>query len=198
MSRLIESIRLNDGKFYNLFHHEQRMSRSLNMLFGMNQPVDLEKFLHGTQFPQRGLYKCRIVYDQVSRETTFSPYEARKVRRIKIVEDDHISYEFKFLDRVSIDRLFELRGDCDDVLIIRQGVVTDCSYSNIVFRKGKEWYTPDSALLKGTMRQHLIDGNKIQAREIHQKDIRSFDTFKIINAMLEFDSPEIEVSDIVF
>jgi len=174
------------------------MARSLEMLFGMNRPVDLEKFLHGTQFPQKGLYKCRIVYDHVSRETTFSPYEARKVRRVKIVKDDYISYEFKFLDRGSLDRLFDLRGDCDDVLIIRQGIVTDCSYSNIVFRKGKEWYTPASALLKGTMRQHLMDKNKIQAREIHQKDIRSFHTFKIINAMLEFDSPEIEVSDIVF
>jgi len=198
MSRLIESIRLHDGKFYNLFYHEQRMTRSLDRLFGMNRPVDLEKFLHGTQFPEKGLYKCRIVYDHVSKETTFSRYEARKVKRIKIVEDDQISYEFKFLDRVPIDRLFELRGDCDDVLIIRQGMVTDCSYSNIVFRRGNEWHTPASALLKGTMRQHLIDRNKIQAREIRQKDIRSFDTFKIINAMLEFDSPEIEVSDIVF
>ncbi|MEX2233424.1 MAG: aminotransferase class IV [Cyclobacteriaceae bacterium] len=198
MSRLIESIKLLDGKFYNLFYHEQRMKYSLRMVFGSNETCELEKFLLEKAYPASGVHKCRIVYDDVSREVTFSSYEPRKVNRVKVVEDDTISYECKFLDRRHIDRLFGLRDDCDDVLIIRQGLVTDCSYSNIAFRKGDQWYTPQSALLKGTMRQKLIDQNKIQTREICKEDIRSFDTFRIINAMLEFGSPEIEVSDIVF
>ena len=198
MSRLIESIKLLDGMFYNLFYHEQRMKHSLRMLFGSKNSIELEKFLFEKEYPGTGLYKCRIVYDDVANEVTFSPYEPREIERVRVVEDDAISYEYKFLNRREIDRLFALRGDCDDVLIIRQGLVTDCSYSNIVFRKGDQWYTPKSALLKGTMRQHLIDENKIQLREIQKKDIRSFDTFRIINSMLEFDGPEIEVSDIVF
>ena len=187
-----------DGKFYNLFYHEQRMKHSLQILFGSNKAIELEKFLRQNRHPETGLFKCRIVYDDVSREVTFTPYGPGKVKRVKVVEDDEISYEHKFSDRRDLDRLFGLRDDCDDVLIISKGLVTDCSYSNIVFRKGNYWYTPQSALLKGTMRQSLIDKNKIQAREIRKKDIRSFDTFRIINAMLEFDSPEIEVSDIVF
>ena len=52
--------------------------------------------------------------------------------------------------------------------------------------------------LEGTMRQRLLDEKIIQLREIRSSDIRSFDTFRIINAMLEFESPEIEVSAIVF
>lgn len=198
MYRLIESIKLLNGKFHNLFYHEQRMQHSLEMLYGKKEPVDLKKFLSAQAYPHNGLYKCRIVYDDVSRDTTFAPYMPREIRRVRIVEDDHIAYKFKFLDRQAIDRLFDQRGECDDVLIISRGKVTDCSFSNIVFSRGREWFTPDSPLLKGTMRQRLLVENKIREREILKSDIRSFDTFRIINAMLEFESPEIEVSDIVF
>jgi 4-amino-4-deoxychorismate lyase len=174
------------------------MKHALNILYGNDNPVDLEKFLLEQEYPRTGLLKCRIVYDDISRETTFTPYEAKRIKTVRIVEDDGISYEFKYADRAPINRLFERRGDCDDILMIRQGYVTDCSFSNIIFRKDQDWYTPITPLLKGTMRQSLIDKNKIKPREILKSDIRSFNTFKIINAMLEFDSPEIEVSDIVF
>jgi 4-amino-4-deoxychorismate lyase len=174
------------------------MKRSLKALFEGHNEIDLEKLLRATEYPRNGLYKCRIVYDGSFSEVSFTPYEARKVKRVKVVEDDDISYEFKFLDRTAINRLFGLRGDCDDVLIVRKGQVTDCSFSNVVFRSGDEWYTPGTPLLEGTMRRNLLDQNKIQVREIQKRDIRSYDAFKIINAMLEFDSPEIEVSNIVF
>lgn len=198
MSRLIESIKLLDGRFLNLFYHEQRMMHSLRALYGIDRPAEVEKYLYGTQYPQKGLYKCRVIYDDHSRQVSFHPYERKKIRRLKIVEDDGISYDFKFLDRQRIDRLFSLRGGCDDVLIVKLGKVTDCSFSNIVFRKSGTWFTPATALLKGTMRQKLMDENKIECCEIDKERVRSFDAFKIINAMLEFDSPEIEVSDIVF
>ena len=198
MSRLIESIKLLDGRFHNLLYHEERMERSLKALHGTVKPVRLEKYLREHEYPQAGLFKCRIVYDGIASETTFTPYEAKTIRRVTIVEDDTICYGLKYEDRAAINRLFERRGDCDDILIVRQGRVTDCSFSNIVFRKAEDWYTPAAPLLKGTMRQNLIDRNKIRPGEILKADIRSFDAFKIINAMLEFDSPEIEVSEIVF
>ena len=198
MSRLIESIKLLDGKFYNLVYHEARMQYSLASLFGGNDKPELESFLRRSDYPRKGLYKCRILYDDKSRSVSFYPYEARRIKSVRIVHDDTISYPYKYEDRQAIERLFSMRGDCDDVLIVRSGKVTDGSYSNVVFRKGQEWFTPEVPLLKGTMRQKLIDENKIQPREILLGDIRSFDGFKVINAMLEFDSIEIEVSDIVF
>ena len=126
------------------------------------------------------------------------PYEPRAVRRVKVVEDDQITYSFKYVNRDAINRLFDQRGACDDVLVVKQGKVTDCSYSNIVFRKGSEWVTPSAPLLEGIMRQQLIDQNKIKVREIEKSEIRSFLSFKLINAMLRFDGPEIDVSNIVF
>lgn len=198
MSLLIETIKLLDGRLFNLTGHEERMNRSLSALLSAAPVWDLEQFILQHKPPVGGLYKCRIIYDATTRQVGFTPYEQRSVKRIKVVEDDDISYSCKFVERGPIDRLFALRGDCDDVLIIRKGKVTDCSYSNVVFRKGDEWYTPDAPLLEGTMRAKLIRENKVRVAEIRKEDIRSFDSLKMINAMLEFSSPEIDVSEIVF
>jgi 4-amino-4-deoxychorismate lyase len=198
MCRLIESIKLLDGKFHNLSYHEERMMSSLRKLFGHNELIDLQVYLNSKRFPRKGFYKSRIVYDHRTMEIEFTPYVARPVQNLKVIEDDGIEYDLKLADRSAIDRLFQRRGRCDDILIVRNGRVTDSSISNVVFRKGSDWFTPRSPLLKGTMRQNLLDQKNIREEEISKKDIRSFETFKTINAMLEFDSPEIEVSNIVF
>lgn len=198
MSLLIESIKLLDGQFHNLFYHEQRMNRALKMLCGVHENFDLEEFLQLIEKPKQGLYKCRVVYDDQSREVEFVPYQPKVINNLRIVEHDRISYEFKFQNRKLIDRLFELRKDSDDILIVKKGYITDSSYANIVFRRGKKWFTPWSALLKGTMRTKLLERNLISEEEIRVEDINSFESFKLINAMFEFDAPEIEVTNIVF
>jgi 4-amino-4-deoxychorismate lyase len=198
MSLLIESIKLLDGKYYNLFYHEQRMNRSLKMLCGVQDTVDLEEYLKNIETPSHGLYKCRIVYDDRSWETEIIPYEVKPVNSLRIIEHDRISYEFKYHDRKAINRLFELRKNCDDVLIVKRGMVTDSSFANIAFRRGKKWYTPWSPLLKGTMRSKLLERNIIEEEEIRLKDIYNFEAFRLFNALLEFELPEQGLSNIVF
>lgn len=197
MSLLIESIKVVDGRFCNLFYHEQRMIRSLNALCGVDEDLNLEHFLQELQVPSQGVFKCRIVYDELTKEVEFIPYEPKSIRSLRVVEHDRINYEFKYKDRKSIDKLFALREDCDDILIVKKGNITDSSFANIVLKRDDEWYTPWSALLKGTMRQKLIDDGTIVEEEITVADLPSFKTFKLINAMLEFDGPEIDVSQIV-
>jgi 4-amino-4-deoxychorismate lyase len=197
MSLLIETIKVVDGKFCNLFYHEQRMIRSLEALCGVDEDIILEEFLNELTVPKEGLFKCRIVYDEHTKEVEFIPYKIRPVKNLKIVENDRINYDFKYADRKQIDKLFEQRDGCDDILIVKKDEVTDASYANIVFKRGSEWVTPWSPLLKGTMRQKLIEHNKITPEKILLEDIPSFQSFKLINAMLEFDSPEIDVSNIV-
>jgi 4-amino-4-deoxychorismate lyase len=197
MSLLLESIKLQDGAFCNLFYHEQRMNRALHLLCGVQDHFELEEFLTRLESPRHGLFKCRIVYDENSREVEFLPYIPRPVNTLRVVEHDRINYEFKYNDRKNINRLFDLRKECDDVLIVKRGFVTDTSYCNIVFRRGKRWYTPWSALLKGTQRQKLLEHNVILEEDIRVEDISSFDSFKLVNALVEFDGPEIEVSNIV-
>jgi 4-amino-4-deoxychorismate lyase len=197
MSLLIETIKVVDGKFCNLFHHEQRMIRSLEMLCGVEVDIILDEFLQEIKTPQAGIFKCRIIYDDQTKEVEFIPYKIRLVNKLKIVENDRINYEFKYVDRKQIDKLFEEREECDDILIIKKGEVTDASHANIVFKRNNDWITPWSPLLKGTMRQKLIEESKIIPEKILLEDIATFKSFKLINAMLEFDSPEIDVSNIV-
>jgi len=198
MSLLLESIKLKDGEYQNLFYHEQRMNRSLKTLCGEIDHFDLEDFLKHLEKPVQGLYKCRIVYDEQSKEVEFMPYTPKPINSLRVIEHDRISYEYKYADRKTLNKLFELRQTSDDILIVKRGLVTDSSFANIVFRRGKHWYTPWSALLKGTQRAKLLEHGIIQEEEIAADDIKTFQTFKLINAMLEFESPEIDVSNIGF
>ena len=197
MSLLLESIKLIDGEFRNLFYHERRMNRALKFLCGVQEYFNLEEFLQNLDWPEKGLFKCRMVYDDNSRDVEFIPYEYKTINSLRVVEHDRVSYEFKYAERRVINRLYDLRKNCDDVLIVKRGLVTDTSYANILFRRGKYWYTPWSALLKGTMRANLLERDLIQEEEIRPEDIKTFETFKIINAMWEFDAPEIDVSNII-
>ena len=198
MSLLFESIKLKDGEYSNLFYHEQRMNRSLKVLYGWQGNIDLKEFLGNVKNPGQGLYKCRILYDNRTKEVEFSPYQVRPVHTLRIIEHDRISYELKYNDRKTINELFELRKDCDDILIVKRGMVTDSSIANIVFKRNKMWYTPSDALLKGTMRSKLLERKLIQEEEIRVDEIYNFESFKLINAMLEFESSELDVSNIVF
>lgn len=196
MSLLIESIRCQDGTFHNLVYHQRRVNHAFRSLFH-SQPHNLTRLLESVQPPPTGCWKWRIEYDETSACTELVPYKPRVVKRLLAVHDDAISYPHKYRDRSDIDRWFRLRGICDDILIIRNGEVTDTSIANIVFRRGRDWYTPLHPLLPGTQRQALIDAGKIRPIVIRKEDIPSFESFRLINAMIGFDGPEQAVSNIV-
>ena len=197
MFQLIETIRLHDGQFGNLRYHEQRMQRAMNEVFGADQKVNLEEVLRNYSKPPLGLYKCRLVYNNKRNEVEFISYTIRPAHWLKIVHDDTISYDHKFEDRNEIENDFKKRGNCDDVLIIKKGRVTDTSQANIVFRRRNEWITPTSFLLPGTMRQSLLDKKMIVEEEISVDDLSGFESFKLMNAMLMFDAPERSIENIV-
>lgn len=197
MSLLLESIKLVDGELRNLFYHERRMNRALKVLCGAHEHFDLERFFENLDLPTKGLYKCRMIYDDFSRDVEFIPYQYQTINSLRVVEHDRVSYEFKYADRKVLNRLYELRKNCDDILIVKRGYVTDTSYANIMFRRGKTWYTPWSALLKGTMRASLLERNLVMEEDIRIEDIKTFDAFKLVNAMWEFDAPELDISKII-
>ena len=196
MSQLIESIRLNDGQFNNLKYHEQRMDCSLKELYNIDGRSDLNHFFRSIEYPRKGLYKCRLLYDNQSKSTEFVPYTIKRVKSLKLIVDNDILYNHKYLNRAPINKLFEKRDNCDDILIIKNGGVTDSSYANIVFNSGDKWYTPQTYLLKGTMRESLIQSGEIKEEQIKSTDIMKFKKFKLINSMLGFETMECDISTI--
>jgi 4-amino-4-deoxychorismate lyase len=197
MSLLIETICLKDGEFRNLTYHEQRMQRALKLVYESNTKPRIEDYLKNTPFPELGFYKCRITYNDQFKKAEFINYEIRPITSLKCIVNDSISYEHKFEDRHELNALFAQKQNCDDILIIKSGLITDASYANIVFREGDHWVTPTSFLLQGTMRSSLLDRKLITEQVIRVQDLQRFTKFKLINAMLGFEGPEIDVSNIV-
>lgn len=195
MSQLLESIYLKDGEFRNLLYHEARMQLSTKAVFNSNQKVDLSA-LKNEAFPPTGLYKVRVVYDTQIRNVEFVPYEVRLVNSLKLVYDNNINYHHKFLDRTKLEHLYSLRGKADDILIVKNGLITDSFYANVIFKKGGNWFTPTSYLLNGTMRQSLLAEGAIKEASITVENYQHYQSCKLINAMLGMDSSSIPIEAI--
>jgi len=189
MSRLIETIRYTGGKPLNIDYHLRRINAS--------RPAwDRIAMLESIQVPGDVTHKVRIVYDKTTYTITVEPYTIRPIRSLKLVVDNNIVYDHKYEDRKALNVLFSRRTDCDDILIVKNGVVTDTSYSNIIFRKEDKWFTPGTFLLNGTMRQYLLHKRMISEMPITPANITQFSHFKLINAMLRDEAPESEVLNI--
>ncbi len=195
MSRFLETIKLLDGEFYNLEYHQQRLSNTCSHFKLVN--FNLHLFLKDQAIPRKGLYKCRIVYGADGVKFECIPYHAKSVKSLKLVESDSIDYQFKSEDRTEMNQLFNQRGDADDVIIIKNGLITDSSYANLLFWDGKNWFTPEEPLLKGTQRAFLIQTELVKQSIISTTDLRKFEKVKLINSMLGMQGPEILVSNII-
>jgi 4-amino-4-deoxychorismate lyase len=85
-----------------------------------------------------------------------------------------------------------------DIIIIKNGLVTDTSFSNICFYDGTRWLTPAKPLLKGTMRAYLLSKNLIIEKDISVEIIKSYKKLRFINAFNGFENPfELEISAIM-
>jgi 4-amino-4-deoxychorismate lyase len=182
MCLLFETIKILEGEIYNLEFHQKRVDKSGNIL-------DLSKIINIPDDNKTGLFKCKIIYSRELKSISFEPYNIRKIRNIKIVHDDEINYSKKYLNRKNIENLLEQNKNYDDILIIKNGFVTDSSKANIVFFDGGKWITPTSPLLEGTQREKLLKNKIITKQEIKIENIKSMKYFMLINAMNEF-NPE--------
>lgn len=197
MCRFIETIAVLNGQVQRLALHQQRVDRTLHA-FAPGTTLDLHAAIKQQRKHDGGLIKCRVVYDGHQHQVTFAPYIPRPANSLRVVVNNAIDYSFKFENRGPIDEAFSRRDGCDDILIVRNGLITDTSIANIVFRKGDRWFTPDRPLLEGTMRQYCLESGMIVATGILASDVSSFDGFRLINAMLGSDAHEQPVSNILF
>ncbi len=185
MCRLFETIKVINKNLQNIEYHNSRLNSSRKELFGADDFIYLENIIKIPSSLSDDVYKCRVIYNKKIEKIEFEPYKPRIIRSLKLVECNDIEYGFKYHDRSMINELFEKRGDCDDILIIKNGWVTDTSFSNIIFLNGKQWVTPSHPLLFGTKRQKLLDEGKIISKKIKSEDISKYQGARLINSMLD-------------
>jgi len=198
MCFLLETIKIENGEIRNLKYHNLRFNKSRKEKFGISAEADLSEWLTIPTDMGSGVYRCRMIYGDQLEKIEFHTPKTRTIRSLKLVHSQEIDYPYKYADRKQLESLFAQRGNCDEVLIVKNGFVTDTSISNIVFRQDDgSWVTPNSPLLSGTMRMYLLDTGQISESVIRPEILHSFTGAKMINCMMDIDeSPLIEMDRI--
>lgn len=192
--QLIETLRMEDGQIERLSYHEARYVKAVSHFFpdrSRGRLIDilcrhgLSVHNHALDYP--GIWKIHVDYNADGNNVDVSPYHPKHVASLRLVTDDDIDYSYKYADRSELQKCLEKRGDCDDIIIVKDGLLTDTSYSNIALFDGSSWLTPRTPLLKGTMRAYLLDQRMIKEADLRPADLTSFSKVCLINAMLPLD-----------
>lgn len=187
---LFETLAIEHGNVLNIERHQQRYERSLQAFYGDKSAVvfpnvfQLAKHIHvPAELCSEPLIRCRIDYNAEQIQCRYFPYTRKNYRTFKPIVCDHIDYGLKYADRTLLNELLAQKGDCDEIIIIKNGYVTDCTIGNLIFRQGTQWFTPDTPLLEGTQRTKLLAQGRIKVRSILATDLHLFKEVRLINAL---------------
>lgn len=186
MFRLLETIKVFQRKVWNIEYHNARMNRSRRELFHLETELDLTDFIRIPRELSNNLFKCRVTYSEVIHNIEFHPYTIRPITKLYAVYDDSLLYDHKYEDRRNIQKHL-CKADDGEILIVKNGLITDTSYSNVVFSDYKNFFTPSIPLLKGTKREKLLESGRIREEEIRVTDLQKFKCVYLVNALIDLD-----------
>jgi len=194
MLRFIETIKIENYKACNLFYHNKRLNNTRNYFFQLSDLIDISQHIDYKLFTSPAKWKCRIIYAENIISIELSEYFPKKVRNLQLVDYNDIDYQYKYENREIFQKLLKENSEFDDILIIKNHLITDTSFSNVVFFDGNHYFTPNTYLLNGTKRQQLIDSKLIVETKISKNDINKYEKIILINAMLDIeDKVEIQI-----
>ncbi len=192
--QLLETIRFNAGKFSNIELHQRRFNDSRRQLFNCKDERNLSSILDSyiKNQPDYQLLKCRVVYDAEVESVEFTPYSMPNITSLKLVNCNEIEYSHKYLNRSHINKLMLQKGNADDIIIVKNGLITDSSFANLLFFNGSQWLTSAQPLLKGTQRAKLLEQEQIITADIRPAYLYNFTKIRLVNAMIRFED-EVDV-----
>ena len=198
MCRFVETIKLKDGVFYRLNLHQERVNKAFSACFPKVEPINIFESLNQYEIPQEGIFKCRLEYDTEVQLVEFISYKRREIRSLKLIDTDIESLAYKLEDRACYNAVFAQRGGCDDVLMIKNGLLTDTSYCNIALSDGNNWFTPRIPLLYGINRVDLIEKGIVFEKDIEVAEVKNYSKISLFNALIEFGEIVIDTNKIEY
>lgn len=178
MSYFFETIKCEDFQVYNLHYHNQRVARTISL------NINLQEYIYP---PTQDLLRAKVIYSNTGIEQIdYYKYTPKDIKIFKIIEDNTIEYSSKYLNREAINALYSKKAIAQEILIIKNGLLTDTSIANIAIYKKDKWLTPKKPLLKGTTRARLIEEEKIFEADIIVEDLKSTPKIALLNAMIGF------------
>ncbi|RXJ85684.1 aminotransferase class IV family protein [Arcobacter cloacae] len=180
--KYFETIRCEDFEVFNLEYHNKRVANTI----GLN--INLQEYIYPISDE---LLRCKVIYDESGIiDVLYYPYKKREIKNFKIICEDEIDYSKKYLDRENLDKLFEKRDSCDEVIIVKNGIVTDTSIANIAIFYENLWITSTNCLLNGTTKARLIEEKKLVQKDITLEMLKKSSRMALMNAMIGFDEIE--------
>lgn len=177
-----ETIRCDDYDVFHLEYHNARVARTVAMNLSLNEYI---------YPPSEALLKCKVIYNEEGVvDISYSPYIKREINSFQLVYDDKIEYAKKSTNREAIDSLFAQKKEADEIIIIKNSLVTDTSIANIALFDGTSWLTPKEPLLKGTTRARLLEEDVIFEKDITVEMLQKAKKITLLNAMVDMDIKE--------
>jgi len=182
MSLFFETLLIKDKKINNLTYHNARLNDTIKQNFNIKSRLDLANFIDIEDDKE---LRCKVIYDRSIKEILYYPIKKRIFKKFKLIDSD-IVYDFKYLDRSKLDNLYKQKEDCDDIIIIKNDLLTDTTIANIAYFDGKDWITPKTPLLKGSMRAYMLKNKLLLEKDVKIEDIKKAKKIALINAIIGF------------
>lgn len=192
--RFIETVRIENGIMCNCDFHDARIAATFSKYFPLKAAFTLND-IKADLNPETGRCKLRVSYSGDDRNLSIEKYTVREIRSAVAVECSDAEYSFKYEDRSLFSSLSN--DNYDEIIVLKNGLVTDSSFSNLVFYDSGKWFTPETFLLNGTMRQKLLADNIIREKKIAADDIKKYEKISFINSMLDLGESSLGADEIV-
>ncbi len=197
MCQFIETIRIDQYGLRNISYHNFRFNRTRKRFHGITKSIDLLQFIkHIPDTTENSIIRCTVHYSNQIEKIECVPYQPKKIRSLKLVECNSIDYSYKYANREIFSELLCMKEDCDEIIIVKNGYITDTSYTNLIFFDGTNYITPSTPLLKGTKRACLLEKGLIREYPVQPSDLKHFQHISLINSMLDIADYQIDIQNI--
>lgn len=198
-SNFIETIKILDGEIYNLPLHQKRMEHTFYSHFDVDIIPRLDEVIILPPNLKNGLVKCRVLYSNEILSVDSQEYKFRTINCLKLCVSDDVEYSFKSENRLIFNTLSSGLKEGEEALIVKNGMLSDTTFSNVVLQNDKGFFTPSTPLLQGVKRESLLAKGVIKEREIRVDDLGQYSKIYLINAMIDLeDEVAVNMSNVIF
>ena len=171
-----ETIKCEDGAAYNLEYHCRRIARTIMININLQEYI-----LHIND----DFLNCKVIYFKYGLiYFLYEPYIKRLMKSFKIIYDDTIEYKHKSTNRQALDSLYSQKQNADEIIIEKNGWITDTSIANIAIYDGFNWLTPKTPLLRGTTQERLLEQKELIQANISVEMLKNAKKIALLNAMV--------------
>lgn len=190
MPRFIETILFKNNNMPLIKWHEQRFAQTQIATWGETIYPSLEKIIRSKEIDldKDVSYKCRVLYDSKNTDIQFSVYQQRTINSLVLKNGNDIDYHLKYEDRQQLNALVKDLQQGEEVLIVRNNLLTETSFTNIALWNGTQWHTPKIPLLRGVQRSKLIEDKIIIEKNISIQQLSLYQKICLFNALVDWDN----------